>query len=160
MNNAFLLIGGNIGDRLKSLGLATNALEKIGKVISESCVYETAAWGVTDQPSFLNKVLHIETELYAIELLKKLLEIEESIGRKRLVKFGPRKIDIDILFFNDDVVESEQLIIPHPQIQHRKFVLVPMNELQPTLKHPVLKKSINQLMLECPDQLDVKVFSC
>ena len=153
-------MGGNLGDRMKNLDLATNALEKVGNIINQSCVYETAAWGITAQPSFLNRVLLIETELSAFELLKTLLKIEEHIGRKRLVKFGPRMIDIDILFFNNEIVESEQLTIPHPEIQNRRFVLVPMNELEPTLKHPVLKKSINQLLLECPDQLDVKVFSC
>ena len=153
-------MGGNLGDRLENFSLATNALKKFVHIISESRVYETAAWGITDQPSFLNKVLFVETELNAFDLLQALLEIEEHIGRKRLVKFGPRLIDIDILFFNDEIVESEKLIIPHPEIQNRRFALIPMNEVAPTLKHPVLKKSINQLLQDCPDQLDVKVFSC
>ena len=153
-------MGGNLGDRLENFSLATNALQKFMNIISESLVYETAAWGIIDQPSFLNKVLFVETELSAFELLQALLEIEEHIGRKRLVKFGPRLIDIDILFFNDEIVESEKLIIPHPEIQNRRFALIPMNEVAPTLKHPVLKKSINQLLQDCPDQLDVKVFSC
>ena len=153
-------MGGNLGDRLENFSLATNALKKFMIIISESLVYETAAWGIINQPSFLNKVLFVETELSAFELLQALLEIEEHIGRKRLVKFGPRLIDIDILFFNDEIVESEKLIIPHPEIQNRRFALIPMNEVAPTLKHPVLKKSINQLLQDCPDQLDVKVFSC
>lgn len=160
MNNAFLLVGGNLGDRLKSLGMAVNALERVGNVVNISSVYETAAWGITDQPSFLNRVLFLQTELDAFELLKALLEIEEKLGRKRLVKFGPRQIDIDILFFNDECIKTDELTIPHPEIQNRRFALVPMNELAPKLEHPVLKKTIEQLLQHCPDHLDVKIFSC
>jgi 2-amino-4-hydroxy-6-hydroxymethyldihydropteridine diphosphokinase len=157
MNKAYLLTGGNEGDKLGCLAQAKNDIEKeAGKILTQSALYETAAWGKTDQPSFLNQVLYIETLLDASALMIKLLQVEEKMGRKRLEKYGPRIIDIDILFFNSAIINEKDLIIPHPQIQNRRFVLEPMNELSPEFMHPVLHKTIHQLLMACEDKLDVK----
>src|SRR2546421_5689263 len=144
MNIAFLLIGGNIGNREENLGKARGLLEKYcGKIIRLSSIYETAAWGKTDQPAFLNQALEIETSLTAKDLLEKNLEIEKLMGRRRNEKYGPRIIDIDILLFNDEVHDEPFLKIPHPELQNRRFALIPLNEIDPGLYHPVLKKTIN-----------------
>lgn len=158
-NKAFLLIGGNMGDRENLLLLARKGIEETcGHTVRVSSVYETAAWGLEAQPAFLNQVLEIETSLSAVELLQKILSLEEALGRKRDVKYGPRLIDIDILFFNDDVMNSKELIVPHPQMQNRRFVLVPLAEAAPQKMHPVLQKSVSQLLKECPDGLAVQKF--
>jgi 2-amino-4-hydroxy-6-hydroxymethyldihydropteridine diphosphokinase len=156
MNTSFLLIGGNVDDREKNLLLAAELIRKhAGKVDAQSSVYETAAWGKTDQPDFLNQVLKITTDLLPGDLMKEILKIEKLMGRERSEKYAPRLIDIDILFFNDEIVKTSLVTIPHPQIQNRRFVLVPLNELAPALIHPVFKKTISQLLVECPDKLDV-----
>jgi 2-amino-4-hydroxy-6-hydroxymethyldihydropteridine diphosphokinase len=157
MNKAYLLIGGNQGNKFDYLAHAREYIETdCGKILNRSALYETAAWGKIGQPSFLNQVLLIQTAMNAPALMKKILQIEEKIGRKRLEKYGPRIIDIDILFFNHDIIHEEGLIIPHSQIQNRRFALVPMNELSPNFMHPVLNKTIHQLLLACEDKLDVK----
>ena len=157
MNKAYLLIGGNIGDRNKNLKEAIDFIAReCGSVIKSSSIYETAAWGKTDQPDFLNQCLLIQTSLSAPDLMKQILKIEEKMGRKRKEKNDPRIIDIDILFYNESVLQTEFLTLPHPQLQNRRFVLVPMNEIAPKLVHPVLRKSIITLLKECPDNLEVK----
>lgn len=157
MNKVFLLIGGNIGDRLSNLSKARIEIEKsAGVIIKQSAIYETEAWGITDQPTFLNQVLLIETTLSAGLLLSKLLLIESAIGRKRAVKLGPRLIDLDILFFNNEIIYENDLVIPHPQLQNRRFTLVPLCEIEPHFKHPVLHKSIKDLLAACADTLEVK----
>ncbi len=160
MNKAYLLIGGNMGNREGYLAAARSAVEKhIGPLRRHSSLYQTAAWGLQEQDAFLNQVLQIETALDAGSLLQTLLQIEETLGRKREVRYGPRIIDMDILFFNDEVIHKEGLTIPHPQIQNRRFALVPMAELAPELVHPVLQKTIAQLLNDCPDTLDVHKIS-
>jgi 2-amino-4-hydroxy-6-hydroxymethyldihydropteridine diphosphokinase len=124
-----------------------------------SSIYETAAWGMENQEAFLNQVLEIETNLNPDELLQSILQIEEGLGRKRELKYGPRTIDIDILFFNDQVIDQEGLKIPHPQLQNRRFVLVPLNEIASNKIHPIFKKTISQLLAECPDPLTVNKFN-
>jgi 2-amino-4-hydroxy-6-hydroxymethyldihydropteridine diphosphokinase len=124
-------------------------------VSNASSIYETAAWGKNDQPAFLNQVLEIETALSPPQLLKTILAIEENIGRVRQEKYGPRIIDIDILLFNDEVLHLPMLKIPHPQLQNRRFVLVPLAEIAPDLIHPVFKKTIAELLAICPDKLEV-----
>ncbi len=157
MAKVYLLTGGNVGDSLRTLQKANGLIhERVGPIIKSSSVYKTAAWGKTDQDDFLNQVLEVETSLSPEELMDTLLEIEMDLGRKRLEKYGPRIIDLDILFYNELVLESERLIIPHPQIQFRRFVLQPLKELEPELFHPVLKKSIGELLKDCPDLLEVK----
>jgi len=157
MNKAFLLIGGNLGDRLQNLEQASQQIAKnCGVVIKQSSIYETAAWGKTNQPDFLNQVLEIKTKLDATKLMSKIMEIEKLMGRERNEKYDPRIIDIDILFFNEEVINESFLKIPHPEIQNRRFVLIPLAEIAPHLLHPVLKKNIDQLLKECKDPLEVK----
>jgi 2-amino-4-hydroxy-6-hydroxymethyldihydropteridine diphosphokinase len=160
MNKAYLLIGGNMGDRTGFLAAARKKIEQNGcPILQQSSLYETAAWGLEEQAPFLNQALKIETAFDASELLKIVLQIEALLGRVREVKYGPRLIDIDILFFNRDIVQKEGLTIPHPELQNRRFVLAPMNEIASDFIHPVLKKSIAQLLAECPDNLDVHKIS-
>lgn len=149
-----------MGDRKAFLAAARTEIgRRCGPIVRQSALYETAAWGVEDQNSFLNQVLVLQTSLSAEALLPIILQIEESLGRKRDARYGPRIIDIDILFFNHAVLCSDTLTIPHPQIQNRRFVLVPMAEIAPGFVHPVLNKTITQLLAECPDRLDVHKIS-
>jgi 2-amino-4-hydroxy-6-hydroxymethyldihydropteridine diphosphokinase len=159
MNKTYLLLGSNIGNPKKQLLKAITLIEKqIGKITRRSSLYSTAAWGNTDQPDFLNQVIIIETRLTATQTMKTILQIEKKMGRLRTVKNAPRIIDIDILFFNKEMINGTGLRVPHPQIQNRRFVLVPLNELSPNFKHPVLKRSVHQLFIHCPDKLNVKKF--
>jgi 2-amino-4-hydroxy-6-hydroxymethyldihydropteridine diphosphokinase len=159
MNKTYLLLGSNMGNSQKQLSKSILLIEKqIGKLLRQSGLYSTAAWGNTNQPDFLNQVIMVETELSAIQTMQTILNIEKKMGRLRTVKNAPRIIDIDILFFNKEIIDREYLNIPHPQIQNRRFVLVPLNQLSPNLKHPVLKKTVHQLLIHCPDKLNVKKF--
>jgi 2-amino-4-hydroxy-6-hydroxymethyldihydropteridine diphosphokinase len=159
MNTIYFLLGSNIGNSVAQLHLAIAAIEnEIGKVIHTSSIYQTAAWGKKDQPDFLNQVVVAETKLSAAEILSEILSIEEKMGRVRTEKNAPRIIDIDILFFNDDITIQKNLVVPHPEIQNRRFVLVPLNELSPNYIHPLLNKTIHQLLSECPDELNVRKF--
>ena len=159
-NDAYLLIGGNMGDRETFLSEARKKIEQsCGTITRESSIYETAAWGYKEQENFLNQALRIKTQLSAEELLQQILKAEEQLGRKRDIKYGPRIIDIDILFFNDDVVNTHGLTIPHPELQNRRFVLVPLNEIAADKVHPVLKKTALELLAECADKLDVYKFN-
>lgn len=160
MNNVYLLIGGNVGNRLRNLQQAVTAINNTcGSVVRQSAIYETAAWGKTDQQPFLNQALLLETSFTAPQLLQHTLEAETLLGRVRQERYGPRIIDIDILFFNDDIIREPALIIPHPEVQNRRFALTPLQEIAPELVHPVLKKNIDQLLQECPDMLEVKRIS-
>ena len=156
MNKAFLLTGGNLGDRVKNMEQCRFLVEKAcGKIVRKSSVYETAAWGKNDQPDYLNQVLLIETTLPPGQLLRILLDVEKEMGRYRGEKYGPRIIDIDILLYNDEVISEPMLTIPHPRMQDRRFVLEPMNEIAPDKVHPVLHKTMRQLLEECSDPLAV-----
>ncbi len=136
----------------------THIEKKIGHVTRQSSVYATAAWGNTKQPDFLNQVIVVDTELNATQTMQTILHIEEKMGRVRTVKNAPRIIDIDILFFNKEITDQKGLIIPHPQIQNRRFVLIPLNQLSPNFVHPSLKKTVHQLLINCTDTLNVKKF--
>jgi 2-amino-4-hydroxy-6-hydroxymethyldihydropteridine diphosphokinase len=156
MNVVYLLIGGNMGDRLEYLSAAGKKIAELcGPVIESSSIYETAPWGIEDQDGFLNQALKIKTSHSPESLLSLILGIEESLGRKRSVKYGPRIIDIDIIFFNDAIINKGQLTIPHPQMQNRRFVLEPLNEIASTVIHPLLHKTVSNLLKECPDHLAV-----
>jgi 2-amino-4-hydroxy-6-hydroxymethyldihydropteridine diphosphokinase len=156
---AYLLTGGNLGEPQRHLQqAATTIQQEAGKIISASAIYQTAAWGLSDQPDFLNQVLQVETNLAAPELLHCLLNIEMRMGRLRLQKNGPRIIDIDILFYGNAIIHQPDLTIPHPVLHLRRFVLVPLAQIAPTLPHPVLQKTIVQLLEECTDPLVVKKF--
>jgi len=157
MSTAHLLIGGNLGNRKENLSKAVSLInEQCGALTRSSSIYETEAWGKTDQPSFLNQALEISTSLNARQLMRKVLQIEEEMGRVRKEKLGPRIIDIDILLFENEIHDLRFLKIPHPEMQNRRFVLVPLAEINSTLQHPVLKKTIAELLEECPDNLEVK----
>ncbi len=157
MDKVYILLGGNQGNSAKNLERAKAALTKaVGEIIRISSVYQTAAWGITDQPDFLNQVIVLKTKLSPTETLQKCLAIEHKMGRVRTIKNAPRIIDIDILFFEKVIMNTPELVLPHPQIQNRRFVLTPLNELSPAFIHPVLKKTIHQLLTICPDKLAVK----
>jgi len=156
MNKAYLLTGGNLGNRLNNLSDARKLIEQYcGKIVQQSAIYKTAAWGFTDQPDFYNQALEIQTELHPKRLMQTLLTIEGQMGRKREIKFGPRIIDIDILLFNDEIIQQPHLAIPHPRLHERRFALTPLAEIAPNIIHPVLNKTIQQLLLESTDTLDV-----
>jgi 2-amino-4-hydroxy-6-hydroxymethyldihydropteridine diphosphokinase len=160
MNTVFLLIGGNVGRKEENLERARKLIaQHCGFIEQSSSLYDTAPWGKTDQPSFLNQALEIKTALTAKELMQQILGVEKMIGRERMEKYGPRIIDIDILLFNNEVYDDPSLSIPHPEMQNRRFVLVPLTEIAANLQHPVLKKSISQLLEECPDQSKVKKYT-
>ena len=159
MSEAYLLIGGNLGNRYQNILDAGERIEKLcGKILKSSKVYETAAWGNIHQPDFLNQVLQIQTSLQADQLMAALLTIEKEMGRIRNEKFGARTIDLDILFYDSAIIDNQNVTIPHPKIAERCFVLVPLSEIAPDLIHPVLQKNINSLLVECPDKLEVRGF--
>ncbi|MGV3656989.1 MAG: 2-amino-4-hydroxy-6-hydroxymethyldihydropteridine diphosphokinase [Chitinophagaceae bacterium] len=160
MNIAYLLIGGNIGNRVANLQAAREAIAaRCGALKGISDVYETAAWGMEEQPHFLNQALELHTEMEPKELLDVLLQIEKSLGRERDGKWGPRLIDIDILLYNDEVVNEEGLRIPHPQMPYRRFVLQPLVQIAGDKIHPLLHQSIYEMLLHCPDSLEVHKFN-
>lgn len=157
MNTAYLLIGGNLGDRSAYLQQAIHHIQQsCGNIVLSSAIYETAAWGLTDQPSFYNQALAIDTLLTPEELMRTLLSIEETMGRKRTVKLGPRIIDLDILLIDGLVLSTGLLTLPHPALPLRRFALLPLSEIAPGLLHPVLHKTIAELLDECTDPLDVQ----
>lgn len=158
MNGIYLLLGSNIGNRLEYLREAEKKLIQRGiKVIDESSIYETAPWGPKDQGWFLNIVIQIETSLPAQQLLDTALNVEEEIGRLRKEKWGARSIDIDVLYYHEEVVASEELTIPHRGIPERRFTLIPLVELCPLEIHPVLKKNQMELLANCTDELECKL---
>jgi len=152
MNYVYLLIGGNMGDRMANLTKASNKLNiECGSITSSSSIYETEAWGYKEQPAFLNQALIIETSLNAEKLLAAILKIEIDLGRKREIPLGPRIIDIDIIYFNDEIIRSSNLTIPHPSMAERKFVLTPLAEIAPAYIHPILLKTNEVLLKDCGD---------
>ncbi|HUQ66226.1 MAG TPA: 2-amino-4-hydroxy-6-hydroxymethyldihydropteridine diphosphokinase [Flavitalea sp.] len=157
MNSAYLITGGNVGQRQEQLAYAASLIEeRCGTIIDQSSIYETAAWGKTDQSSFLNQAIVLETSLNARDLLTEILYIENLMGRDRIEKYGPRIIDIDIIFFNHQVIRESGLVIPHPEMAGRRFVLEPLNEVIPAYIHPVYYKTVNELLMLCKDALPVK----
>jgi 2-amino-4-hydroxy-6-hydroxymethyldihydropteridine diphosphokinase len=159
MNSAYLLIGGNLGDRIENLKRAENAIkEKAGLVRASSAIYETEAWGVREQDAYLNQALELETGLAPKQLLETVLQIEERMGRIRAEKYGPRIIDIDILLYNNEAIKLNGLTIPHPQLEYRRFALQCLDDIAANRIHPLLHKTIHQLLAECTDPLAVNKF--
>jgi 2-amino-4-hydroxy-6-hydroxymethyldihydropteridine diphosphokinase len=157
MNYAYLITGGNIGHKEEQLAFAARLIqERCGTIIDKSALYETAPWGKTDQENFLNQALVTETRLNAREVLREILYIENLMGRDRMEKYGPRIIDIDIIFFNHQIINEPGLVVPHPHLASRRFVLEPLNEVIPAYIHPVVYKTVSELLKECTDQLPVK----
>jgi 2-amino-4-hydroxy-6-hydroxymethyldihydropteridine diphosphokinase len=157
MNQTYLLIGGNLGNRQENLQKARELIgAEAGPILDFSALYETEAWGMKEQPAFLNQVLRVSTNKSPQQLLSSILAIEHQMGRERIQKFGPRLIDIDILFYNDEIIDEPGLSIPHPQLHLRRFTLEPLNEIASHFIHPILQKSISVLLKECPDPLAVK----
>lgn len=159
MSDAYILLGGNVGDTAACLRNGRLLLgTECGEVIKQSAIYETAPWGKHDQQNFLNQALLLSTVLSPQQLIRSILEIEERLGRMRVEKYGPRIIDIDILLFNDEVISEPGLTVPHPELQNRRFALVPLLEIADNIIHPVLHKTIGQLLQECPDSLEVSLY--
>ena len=160
-STAFISLGSNLGNRVLNLTSAIqNIRHEVGAILNESPIYESEPWGFKTKHPFLNQVIEIETELGSDDLLGRLLRIENKLGRKRNLKtYESRTIDLDILFYDHLIIKNENLTLPHPRVQDRKFVLIPLNEIRPDLMHPVLQKSIRQLLAECADKLWVKKLS-
>jgi 2-amino-4-hydroxy-6-hydroxymethyldihydropteridine diphosphokinase len=153
----FISLGSNLGQREQHLAQARQQISReIGPIVTSSSLYETAAWGKLNQPAFINQVLEIQTLIQPEDLLNKIMELEQAQGRVRHERWGARTIDIDILFYGDKQINTSALTIPHPQLQSRMFVLAPLGEIAPDFMHPVLQKTISQLLDECPDELEVK----
>lgn len=156
----FLLLGANLGDRVQTLQRAADLIaERVGPVVRLSELYETAPWGITDQPAYLNQVLVVETNLEPEAVLTRTQAIEQELGRVRLERWGARVIDIDILYYDQLVLQTESLTIPHPYLHQRRFTLVPLAEIAPNFVHPVFQKTTMELLIECTDMSAVTPFS-
>jgi 2-amino-4-hydroxy-6-hydroxymethyldihydropteridine diphosphokinase len=142
-----LSLGSNVGDKLKFLSLSKTLIcKKIGPILLSSSIYETEPWGVDNQDTYLNQVISVQTNLSPYELLDNIHEIEKDLGRIREIHYGPRTIDIDILYYGTNILNTETLKIPHPDIQKRRFILVPLSEISPQMCHPLLKKTNQELL--------------
>lgn len=149
-HRAYLSLGSNLGDRIANLQSCIRLLRKVGNVTKVSSIYETEPMEMREQPWFLNCVLEVETNLSARELLFAIQEIETQLGRSREVHKGPRTIDIDLLLFDSEVIDESGLQIPHPTMHKRGFVLAPLAEISPRVKHPALGKTAQELLDDLP----------
>ena len=155
----YLLLGANLGDRVQTLRRAANLIAgRVGAVVHQSGLYETAPWGVTDQPAYLNQVLAVQTTLTPEAVLAQTQAIEEELGRVRLEKWGARIIDIDILYYDDRILQTDTLTIPHPYLHQRRFTLVPLAEIAPNFVHPIFRKTTTQFLYETDDNGPVHLF--
>lgn len=152
MNNVFIIIGGNLGNRLHNLQRAVSLIEQKAGIIKKlSSLYETEPWGAEGQPHYYNQALELLTPLEACDLMETFLMIEQQMGRVRAGKYDARIIDIDILFFNNEVINTGLLTVPHPRLHERRFVLQPLAEIAPTLLHPVFQQTIAELLQNTKD---------
>lgn len=159
MSIVLISIGSNLGNRVENNNNAIcHMSEGLGKVIAQSPLYESKSWGKSSPNDYINSCILLETDLTPHELIEQIHNIENKMGRVRLEKYSDRIIDIDILLYDNLVIDSEDLIIPHPHMHDRLFVLVPANQIVPNLEHPLFHKSIQQLLLDCEDESNVYPF--
>lgn len=153
MKTTFIGVGSNLGRRDVLIGQAREWTgHELGKLTKSSGLYETSPWGNPDQPNYLNQVWELQTGLNPFQLLEQLLNLEKRAQRERREKWGARTLDLDLLFYEDYQIRTEELTLPHPFIQERNFVLIPMAEIAPDWVHPVLGKTISALASACQDQ--------
>lgn len=158
MNQAYILLGTNLGDKRANLQQANLSISaNLISIVSYSYIYETAAWGNTNQDNFYNQVIEVNTELSATDLLQKLLQIETQMGRVRNQKWEARIIDLDILYFNHEIIDTENLKVPHPYLHVRRFTLAPLVQIAPEFLHPVFNKTNTVLLENCSDYSEVKL---
>ena len=152
MNQVYLQLGSNMGERYQYLSSAISLIEeKIGVVESASKIYESTPWRIDGQENYLNQVLLVKSNLSSLGVLHEALQIENELGRVRLEKWGERIIDVDIIFYNDEMIEKAELCVPHKHMHERLFVLLPLVEIAPDFIHPKYKKTIIELVASCSD---------
>jgi 2-amino-4-hydroxy-6-hydroxymethyldihydropteridine diphosphokinase len=155
----YIALGSNVGDRAAMLERAMAAMNSAGiRVSRQSSFYVTEPVDAPGQAWFLNAVVEAETSLLPLQLLHALLRIERELGRRRITPHGPRTIDLDILFYGSSVIRSKELQVPHPRLSERRFVLVPLAQIAPEFRHPVVHKSVTQLLAETPDRSEVRLW--
>jgi 2-amino-4-hydroxy-6-hydroxymethyldihydropteridine diphosphokinase len=158
-NDVFLLLGSNMGNRVAVLQEAVQHIEaRVDLCVARSQVYETAPWGVLEQPAFLNQVVHLQTIWHPIDILERILKIEKTMGRQRHERWGARLIDIDLLYCGNVVLKMADLVVPHPHLHQRRFTLVPLAEIAPDFVHPIFKKNNQELLHICTDVSEVFVY--
>jgi 2-amino-4-hydroxy-6-hydroxymethyldihydropteridine diphosphokinase len=156
--HVFLSLGGNLGNTQEIFEACYPMIEnKVGVILQQSSLYRTAAWGLQDQADFTNQVILVETTLNPHTILTEIQAIEKALGRERTITWGPRTLDLDILFIDQQIIQTTDLQVPHPHIQDRKFVLIPMEEIAGNFKHPVFKKSMIELLQETTDETAVSL---
>jgi 2-amino-4-hydroxy-6-hydroxymethyldihydropteridine diphosphokinase len=150
--HVFLSLGGNLGNTQEIFEQCYPMIEnKVGPILEQSSLYRTAAWGLTDQADFINQVILLETNLHPEDILTEIQAIEKELGRERTITWGPRTLDLDILFIDQQIIQTTDLRVPHPHIQDRKFILIPLQEIAGEYVHPVFKKTMIQLLQETND---------
>lgn len=157
--NVYLGLGTNLGDKAQNLKTAIELIEnEIGGCIKQSAVYYSTAWGIKEQPDFLNQVILIQTKFPPLRLIQKILDIENQMGRTRRIKWGERLIDIDILIMDAIVLHTSNLTIPHPYISERIFVIKPLAEIAPDFQHPIYRKNFETLLSTCSDTTSLLIY--
>lgn len=162
LHKVIFLLGSNLGDKEGQLSKARKLISRdLGEIKKSSGIYETEPWGKEDQPWYLNQAISVMTSLDLNDLFSKLQSMEKELGRNRSeeIKWGPRPIDIDVLFFDEKVIQEEKIMIPHPHIPDRNFVLVPLSEIEGDFEHPIIKKTIKEIAGNCTDNLKVNPYS-